>query len=256
MFNTFFVQPIYNVIILLLGLIGDVGLVIIVFSVLIRLVFWPLTAKTIHSQKKMQDLQPEIAKAKEKAGGNKQKESQFLLELYREKGVSPFSSCFPILLQFPFLIAIFIVFKDLKIDANLIYEPLKNLGIIKEFLNGTTFHPTLLGILDLSRIPLKGGIYIPGIALAVFMGLTQYIQTKMLQPKKADPTQAFVGQMNVIFPVLLTYFSLASFPLILTLYWTVYNLMNILQQRLILKEDVAILSLLWKRKQPKEPKAS
>lgn len=252
-FKELFTQPIYNLIILMLGLIKDVGLVVILFSVFIRLIFWPLTAKTVHSQKKMQDLQPELEKVKAQAAGDKQKESRLMMELYKEKGVNPFSSCLPLLIQLPFMFAIFIVFNNLKIDSELIYDWVKNLDFIKPLLLADAFKPTLLGLLDLSRVPLKNGFYLSGALLAVFMGLTQYVQTKMLQPEKPDKTQAFMGQINLLFPAMLTYFSFVSFPLILTLYWTVYNLMNILQQRLILKEDAAILKALsWKKKPHKE----
>ena len=110
---TIFVQPILNLLFLIYGLIPghDFGIAVIILTAIIRFALWPLTAKQLHGQKKMQALAPEIAKLKKQAAGDKQKESQLLMELYKEKEISPFSACLPALLQFPFLIALYFVFQ-------------------------------------------------------------------------------------------------------------------------------------------------
>jgi YidC/Oxa1 family membrane protein insertase len=89
-----FLQPFLNFLFLIYGIIPghDFGVSVIILTLIIRFALWPLTAKQLHSQKKMQALQPEISKVKKKAKGDKQLESQMLMELYKEKEISPFSA--------------------------------------------------------------------------------------------------------------------------------------------------------------------
>jgi len=184
--TTIFVQPLLNLLFLIYGIIPghDFGVSVIILTAIIRFALWPLTAKQLHSQKKMLALQPDIAKLKKRAAGDKQKESQLLMELYKEKEISPFSACLPVLLQFPFLIALFFVFQksthDIAAVGNLLYEPIKNLSYIQSVLqNPASFSPSLFGVINMAKA---------SIPLAIIAGATQYIQVKMLAPKKQDIT--------------------------------------------------------------------
>ncbi len=237
--NSIFVQPLLNILFLIYGLIPfhDFGVAVIILTAIIRFAVWPLTAKQLHGQKKMQALAPDIAKVKKEAAGDKQKESRMLMELYKEKEISPFSACLPALLQFPFLIALYFVFQqsthNFEHIATQLYTPIQNLSYIQTLIhNPASYNPTLLGFLNMAK---------PSIALALIAGVTQYIQVKMIAPKKdpnnKDPQAQATQMMNYTFPAL-TVFIAWSLPAALPLYWTVTNLISIGQQSLIMREEV------------------
>lgn len=235
MFTLIFVQPLFNILFALYALLPghDFGIAVIVLTIIVRLVLWPLVSKQLHSQKAMQKLQPEIARVRKEAGGDKQKETQQLMELYKEKGVSPFSSLLPILLQFPILIALVHVFNNsLHTDkiTELGYGFVEQLGIIPGIIHHQTqFSPTLFGVLDLTK---------PFWGLAVAAGIAQYLQARQLQPDKSqmDDQQRIMSYMTMVFPVVTIIFAL-NFPSALSLYWTVTSLMAVLQQYLVLRQD-------------------
>src|SRR5665213_3369003 len=99
MFTTIIVQPIFNLLVLIYALLPghNFGLALILFTVVVRLLMWPLVKKQLHQAKAMRNLQPEIKKVKQAAKGNRQKESQMLMELYKERGINPFAT-FPVLI--------------------------------------------------------------------------------------------------------------------------------------------------------------
>ncbi len=236
--TTIFVQPLMNLLFFIYGVIPghDFGVSVILLTIIIRLALWPLTAKQLHSQKKMQALAPDIAKLKKQAGGDKQKESQLLMELYKEKEISPFSACLPALLQFPFLIALYFVFQKSTHDpaaiAGLLYAPVKNLPYIQSIIqNPSSFNPTLFGIVNMAA---------PSIVLALMAGITQYIQVKMIAPKKTDTKDSqaqATAMMNYLFPFVTTFIAW-NLPAALPLYWTVTNVMTIGQQYIIMRGEV------------------
>ncbi|MEI6169875.1 MAG: YidC/Oxa1 family membrane protein insertase [Candidatus Saccharibacteria bacterium] len=239
-FNTILIAPLVNALFLIYGIIPghDFGVAIILLTILIRLILWPLASKQLHSQKKMQSLQGDISKVKIKAGGDKQKEQAMLMELYKEKEVNPFSACLPAILQFPILIAMFVVFKKAtgSIDGveNLLYEPVKNLSYISSVLSGqTAFNTTLFGLIDMAK---------PSYLLAIIAGLTQFVQVKMITPRKqktdaADPQAKMTSFMNYTFPAL-TVFIAWGLPAALPTYWITTNFIAIFQQWLIMRGEV------------------
>jgi len=239
-FDTILIAPLVNALFFIYGIIPghDFGLSIIIFTIIIRLILWPLAGKQLHSQKKMQALQGDIAKVRAKAAGDKQKESAMLMELYKEKEVNPFSACLPTLLQFPILIAMFVVFQKAtgSIDGveKLLYEPIKNMAYIKQVLAGQIpFNTTLFGLVNMAK---------PSAVLAVIAGVTQYIQVKMITPKKqksdaADPQARMTSLMNYTFPAL-TVFIAWTLPAALPIYWITTNLVAILQQWLVMRKEV------------------
>ncbi|MCX6806433.1 MAG: YidC/Oxa1 family membrane protein insertase [Patescibacteria group bacterium] len=239
-FNTILIQPLVNALFLIYGIIPghDFGVAIILLTILIRLILWPRASKQLHSQKKMQSLQGDISKVKIKAGGDKQKEQAMLMELYKEKEVNPFSACLPAILQFPILIAMFVVFKKAtgSIDGieNLLYEPVKNLSYISSVLSGqTAFNTTLFGLIDMAK---------PSYLLAIVAGLTQFVQVKMITPRKqktdaADPQAKMTSFMNYTFPAL-TVFIAWGLPAALPTYWITTNFIAIFQQWLIMRGEV------------------
>ncbi len=231
------VNPLLNLLVAIYGLIPghDFGIAVIILTLIIRLAMWPITGKQLRSQKKMQALQPDIAKLKVEAAGDKQKEQQLLMELYKEKEINPFSACLPLLVQFPFLIALFFVLKKTTLPVDqfsaLLWTPVKNIPYIQQLLTGqVAYKPELLGVISMAA---------PSVALAVIAGITQYIQVKMIAPKNVDPTdqQAKMTQsMNYLFP-LMTVFIAWKLPAALPLYWITGNSVAIFQQWLIMREE-------------------
>lgn len=263
-FDTILIAPLVNILFFIFGILPghDFGLSIIIFTILIRVALWPLASKQLHSQKKMQSLQGEISKVKEKAAGDKQKESAMLMELYKEKEVNPFSACLPTLLQFPILIAMFVVFQKSTGSVaeinSLLYEPVKNLSYIQQIITGQIpFNTTFLGILNMAK---------PSIVLAILAGITQYIQVKMITPNKQktdakDPQAQMTSLMNYTFPAL-TVFIAWSLPAALPVYWITTNLVAIFQQWLIMRKEVEVMEemdvvkIIRKDKQISAPKKS
>lgn len=215
----------------------DFGISVIILTLIIRLILWPLAGKQLHSQKKLQALQPEIAKIKKAAGGDRQKESQMLMELYKEKEVNPFSSCLTTVVQLPFLIALFIVFERTAKGAGEIiphlYPWVANLSYIKEIIaNPSSFDPTLFGVISMAK---------PSVILALLAGLGQYIQVKMITPKvpknSKDPQAQMSAMMVYLFP-LITIAIAWRLPAALPLYWLTTNVVAIIQQKLIANKEI------------------
>lgn len=214
----FIVRPIAEFVLLPLfkflhGFIPNYGVVIIVFSLIIKIVVYPLTKASFKSMKKMQALQPKIAELKEKYKDDAQKMNKETMKLYSTYGVNPMGGCLPILLQMPVFIALWGLFQA-AIDLRQ--------------------QPFVWWIQDLSRpdviydlgfkLPLFGIQEISG--LAILMGLTTFIQQKMTMK---DPKQA---ALVYIMPIMLTILFM-TFPSGLNLYYFMFNLFSIAQQQYI-----------------------
>jgi YidC/Oxa1 family membrane protein insertase len=234
MFNTLLVHPIFNLTATLYAFVHDFGLAVILLTIIIRGLLWPLVSKQLHSQRALQELQPELKKIKEKAAGDRTLEGQLTMELYKEREINPFASFLPLIIQLPIFFALFIVLKDIVKAgeiAKIAYEPVKHLPLIADIISGkATFHPTFLGLIDLTK---------PAIVLAAAAGLTQFVQTKQLTPKhqSKDSQAQIMSGMTYAFPAL-TFFIGLSLPSALPLYWTTASLVAILQQYLVLQRDV------------------
>lgn len=222
----------------------DFGLAIILLTLLIRALLWPLQSQTLRSQKALNKLQPEIKKISEKYKNDPQKIQAMTLELYKEKEVNPLSSCLPTLIQLPLLFALFyalIKFKDVNFinltDPNAgllayLYPWVKNLGFVKDALS-QTFTTSLFGLVNLAK---------PSTVLAVLAGATQFLQTKLMTPKNQGTGQAAqtMNMMLYMFP-LLTVFIGVTLPGALPLYWIITSGAAALQQYLIMHRDVEAL---------------
>ncbi|PIE57434.1 MAG: membrane protein insertase YidC [Desulfobulbus propionicus] len=194
------------------------GIAIILVTVIIKAVFWPVTQKGMKSMKNMQKLQPKMAKIKEKYKDDPAKMNQEMMAMYKTYKVNPLGGCLPMFIQIPFFFALYRV---LMISIELRHAPF------------------MLWINDLSApdrlwvgfdIPYLHGIPV----LTLLMGASMYLQQKM-SPTTADPTQAKIMQfLPVIFTVMFLNFASG-----LVLYWFVNNLLSILQQQLINRESKA-----------------
>lgn len=251
MFNTLIVQPLLNLVLFFYAALPyhDLGLAVIIVTILVRLLVWPLASKQLHSQRAMQKLAPEIAKLRKKAAGDKQKESQMLMELYKEKGISPFASLTPILIQMPLLIAFYYALRHAVTAgdiANMVYPAIAKMEPIKDIIaNPGTYKPLLFGIVNLAK---------PNVVIAVLAAVAQYVQTKQIMPKrttdKAD-TAAQVAQVSVLLFPFMTFLFAMSLPSALGLYWFVASLVSIFQQWLILRKDVEEMEEMGDRKEGK-----
>jgi YidC/Oxa1 family membrane protein insertase len=196
--------------------IPNFGVVIIVFSIIIKVALYPLTKTSMKSMKKMQALQPMMTEIREKHKDDPQKMNQQIMNLYKEYGVNPASGCLPLLLQMPILYALYMVFRssiELR-QASFVWW-VKDLSIPDSIVK-LPFTIPLFGISDVS-----------GLALA--MGITMFLQQKMTV---TDPRQkAMVWMMPVMMTLLFN-----SFPSGLNLYYLVFNVLSIGQQMWITKK--------------------
>jgi YidC/Oxa1 family membrane protein insertase len=231
LFRIIFYQPILNLLVWLYNVIPghDLGIAIIVLTIIIKLVLFPLSRQSIKAQKSLQDLQPKINELKQKYTNNKEEMGKAMLTLYKDNKVNPLSSCLPLLIQLPFLWAVFRVFQvGLKNGSlDLVYSFISR----PEVINSVS-----LGLVDLSK---------SNIILAILAGAAQFWQAKMMSTKKPaiqsagskdENMMAIMNkQMLYMMPVLTVFIGL-TLPGGLTLYWFVTTLLTALQQLYMFKK--------------------
>jgi len=230
-FTTILFQPMLNALMWIYSIIPghDIGLAIIALTIVIRLVLWPFQQSALKSQRALQMVQPKLKALQAQYSNDKAGLNKAMMELYAKEKVSPFSSCLPLLVQLPFLIALYQVLRSGLTSANfnLLYPFVHNPGSI----NVVSF-----GFLNLAS---------KSIPLAILAGLAQLVQTKML-PMNRPPAGAGAGakdedqlakvnkQMLYIMPATTVFIGI-SLPAGLTLYWVVTTLMAIFQQWFFLR---------------------
>ena len=221
-FGWAFIRPISKGVLYVLTemykIIPNYGLVLIVFSFLIKILVYPLTKKSYQSTTAMQALQPEISKLKEKYKSNPQKLNQATMELYKKRGVNPLGGCLPMLLQMPLLFALFIVFRT-TIELR-----------SKPFVWWITDLSAPDKVLELPfTIPIYGS-YVA--ALPILMVVSMFIQQKMMSGPSQQPQQKMMQYTMSFF----FFFIFNSFPSGLNLYYTLFNILTIAQQKLVKPE--------------------
>lgn len=265
MFTTLIVQPIFNVLVLIYALIPghNFGLAIILFTILVRLLMWPLVKKQLHHAKVMRKLQPDLKKIKKAAKGNRQKESLLMMELYKERGINPFASLGPIILQLPIFIGLYSGLRRLVDDPSQLvsfsYPAIQNLSWMQHVAdNINAFDETLFGIVDLTRSALGNeGLYIPAMIIVVASVVVQYFQAKQLIPddkdarslrqilkdasagKQADQSEmnAAVGRSTKFLLPAMVFLFTVSIASALSLYWLVAGVVAYIQQSIVLNKD-------------------
>ena len=191
--------------------IPNYGVVLIIFAILVKIIVYPLTHKSFESMKKMQTLQPKLTELREKYGSDPQRLNKETMKLYKESGVNPLGSCLPMVLQMPLLFALFNVFRttiELRGEGFVFW--IKDLSM-----------PDTVATLPFS-LPIYGDAVN---ILPLFMGATMLIQQKM---SSTDPKQKAMVYMMPIFLTLL----FNSFPSGLNLYYALFNIMSIIQQKI------------------------
>jgi YidC/Oxa1 family membrane protein insertase len=266
-FTTFIVQPIFNLLVLIYSLLPghNFGLAIILFTILVRILMWPLIKKQLHQVKKMRKVQPELKKIKKAAGGDKRKEQVMMMELYKERGINPFGQIGILLLQIPILLGLYLglqkVLKDPDQIISFAYPALQDFSWLQQLSdNIKQFDATLLGVVDLTKAALgPEGFYLPAFLIVTASAIVQYYQSKQLAPndkdarglrailrdakegKQADQQEvnaAMARSTRYLLPALVFIFTI-QLPSALSLYWLVSGLVALVQQSIALREDAA-----------------
>ena len=218
----FFTKPLFFIIDYLFKYSGNFGVAIVIITIGIRLIFFPLANYSFRSMAKMKAVQPEMMRLKELHKEDKVKLQQEMMALYRKEKINPASGCLPVLIQIPFFFAIY---KMLFISLEMRHQPF--FGWIMDLSDkDPTSIFNLFGLIPWD----PPSFMIIGI-WPILMGASMWVQQK-LNPAPADPIQA---KIFAFFPLFLTII-LASFPSGLVVYWTVNNILTIAQQWVIMKQ--------------------
>ncbi|MGB3024024.1 MAG: YidC/Oxa1 family membrane protein insertase [Candidatus Saccharimonadales bacterium] len=273
-FETIVVQPIFNILMALYGVIpgNDFGVAVILFAVIVRLLMWPLIKKQLHQTKLQRQIQPELKKIKQKAAGDKQLEGQLMLELYRERGINPFAPLGVLAVQLPVFIALYQVIMMISAHRDQIdkffYDFIKGWEPIAAIVaDHTKLNETLFQIVDLTKPVIhQGNWYIPALILALVATFFQWYQSKQITPIAKDGKRlrdilkqsatsgetdqaemsAALGQgMLKIIPVIaLSSMVFLPIPGALLLFYAVSSIVAVWQQRHVLDEDVEDMEVL------------
>lgn len=232
-FNIILYRPLFNALVFLYEYLPghDFGVAVIVLTIIIRVILYPLMVKSIKSQKALSDLQPKIQEIQNKYKNEKEKQAKEMMVLYQKEKINPFGGCLPLLLQLPILIALFRVFQQGL-------QPESMVHLYSFMPDPGTINQTFLGIVDLAM---------PSLGLAFLAGITQFFQSKMIIPqqkkfsagqtsktKTPDFSQIMQKQMLYFFPIF-TVFILWRLPAAIGIYWIITALFSIGQQYLIFK---------------------
>ena len=232
MFDTFFYQPILNLVIFLYNMVPghDLGIAIILLTIIIKVLLLPLSRQSIKSQKSLQDLQPKVDELKKKYANNKEELGRAMMNLYKEHKVNPFSSCLPLLIQLPFLFAVFKVFRTGFENGTL--------DLVYSFID----KPEVVNTISIIGVDLGENNYI----IAFLAGAAQFWQAKMMMAKKApvkspgakdENMMAMMNKQMVYMMPLLTIWIASTFPSGLALYWLTTTVLTGVQQLFIFKKD-------------------
>ena len=202
-FLWFIAQPLFSALTWIHSLVNNWGFAIILLTVCVKTLLYPLSAASFKSMAKMRKLQPEMVRLKERFGEDRQKFSQAMMELYKKEGANPLGGCLPILLQMPVFLALYWTLME---SVELRHAPF------------------ILWIDDLSVMD-------PFFVLPILMGISMYL-TQMMQPEPPDPVQAKVFKFM---PIIFTVFFL-WFPSGLVLYWLINNILSVLQQLYVTRQ--------------------
>jgi len=264
-FELLITQPIFNLLVGLYSIIpgGDFGIALIIFTIFVRLLMWPLVKKQIHQVKVMRKIQPQITKIKKVNKGNKQAEALQTMELYKKNGVNPFRTIGVLLVQLPIFIALFQVIRIIATHREDVerfaYSFMEGLPAVKSIIeNPDNFNQFFLGFINLTDTAFSSGVNIYLILLALAAAATQFVISKQTMPQTtptkkfgeimkeaAEGKQANQSEMNAIvmskmikFLPVMMFFIMINLPGALALYYTTSNLVAAFQQKRLLDHDV------------------
>lgn len=216
LYNEVIYRPLLNLLIFSYHYIPDIGVVIVLLTLLIRLIMAPSFHKQIKSQKALTDLQPKLNELKEKYKGDKEGQAKAMMGLYKEHKINPLSSCLPLIIQLPILIALYQVFSK-ALNNHLA-------GLYSFVVKPEVINPYFFGLLNLSK---------PSIILGILAGAAQFWQSKMMMPKNTGQQDATAKAMSLqttyVLPIISVVIAI-RLPAGLPLYWIVTTLFAIGQQ--------------------------
>jgi YidC/Oxa1 family membrane protein insertase len=217
----FLTKPLFYILEYLQKILGNLGIAILVLTIAIKILFFPLANKSYRSMSRMKQLQPKIEQLKQRYGDDKLKMNQELMGLYKKEQINPLSGCLPMLIQIP---VFFCLYKVLFVTLEMRHAPF--FGWIQDL--SAPDPTTIFNLFGL--IPFTPPSFLMIGAWPIIMGLTMFLQQKM-NPQPADPAQA---KAFLIMPIMLT-FLLSSFPAGLVIYWAWNNIISIAQQWAIMR---------------------
>ena len=235
MFRTLLFNPLYNILIVIVNLIpgGDIGLAIIILTILIKLLILPVYTSSIRTQVRMKEIEPKLKEIKQKYEKDLPEQSRRTMELYKENKINPFSSFLVLFIQLPIILALFWVFRD-----SLVVHP----DIIYSFITAPeNINSQFLGLVDISASQ--------NIILAVLTGLTQFLQVQLTTPKQPkittkekapslgnDFARSMDIQIRYVMPLIIIFIAW-QLPAAISLYWITSNLFHLLFGLKIKKEQ-------------------
>jgi YidC/Oxa1 family membrane protein insertase len=235
----FLTKPMFLALDYFFHLVGNFGIAILIVTILVKILFFPLANKSYASMAKMKAVQPQMAMIKERYGNDRAKQQQAMMELYKKEQINPIAGCLPIAIQIP---VFFSLYKVLFVTIEMRHAPFY--GWIHDLSAGD---PTnifnLFGLLpfDPTALPVVGTLFGGFLALGAWpaiMGVTMWVQMK-LNPAPPDPTQQVIfNWMPIIFT-----FMLAKFPAGLVIYWAWNNTLSVIQQSVIMQRHGAKIEL-------------
>lgn len=264
-FQTLIVKPIFNLLVLIYALLPwhNFGVAIIIFTVIVRLLMWPLVKKQLHQTKVMRQLQPELKRIKQETKGDRQKEQMMIMQLYKERGINPIGSLPTIAIQFIVLIGLYSglshVVQDPSAMVNNAYAWIRNLPWMQTLATDISqFDNTLFGFVDLSKAAIsKTGVYMPAMVLVILSAAIQFMTSRQLIPKQKngrglrrilkdaslgtssdqmEVNAAVSNAMSYLIPGMIFLFTV-NLPAALSLYWFTGGVVAYFQQKRVLGED-------------------
>lgn len=229
-FNDLLYRPLFNLLVFFYNIIPDFGVAIILVTLLIRIILFPLSKKGIKSRKALEELQPKIKEIQKKYK-DKEEQAREMMKFYKENKVNPVSGCLPLLIQLPIFIALYRLLINI---SSMITNNGQIQGLYHFVANPGTINPVFLGLVNLA---------VPSVFLAVLAGLFQFIQSKIMFKTSSKPQtvgqkmniqQTMGRQMTYFMPLIIVFISL-KFPAGLPLYWAVTTLFGIGEYLLVNK---------------------
>jgi YidC/Oxa1 family membrane protein insertase len=233
-FNLIFFQPLYNLLVVIVSFLPghNIGLAIVILTVIIKTVLLPLQHKMTTTQRKIKEIEPEISSIKNSYKNNSSEQAKKIMELYRAHGINPFSGFLSLAIQLPILIALFLVFRD---------SFTFNQALLYQFVPAPPFVETgFLGV-DLAA---------KSIILSFMVAISQFTQTKLALPpltKTTDNSFSSMFQKNIhlqskyVFPVL-SLFIAYTLPAAIAIYWIAGNIFSITHEIFVRRLALKTLS--------------
>jgi len=237
LFNALLYEPLYNGFVFLISVtpFHDVGLAIVLLTLVVRVLLLPVTHKTVRAQKEMRTLEPAIRQIKKETENDKQAQAKRVMELYQAHGVNPFSGCLLFIIQTPVILALFWLFNK-ELSAGLSADKLYSFVSLPE-----TTTLVFLGLINVSQ---------KSFLVALAAGISQYFQITLAMPPqkfteertgppsfKDEFARSFQTQARYVFPVMVFFLSYKMFPAAVALYWVASNLFSVGHELFVRRES-------------------